>query len=204
LTVSGMLTNDPAMSTQLVAGFGIHPVVWEGETLFVCYQRVGHVVGTYSDAVLMEEFCVYANGLKKQDLLHRFCEHVYNEANKNEDNDTFRIYSWVIEEGWWKTSSVRSKRPMESVVLPDTTKETILNDLDSFLDDKTETWYRKHGIVYKRSCKKKKRGFVPCFSLFDRFIRSSLRSSWDWKDVVSVRNCVQIRSKFVLFASRAP
>ncbi len=70
----------------------------------MCYERVGQSVGTYQEACFVEEFVIYAKGLRKQEVLHKFCEHVYNEANKNDDDNVYRIYTWEIEERWWKVT----------------------------------------------------------------------------------------------------
>jgi len=40
---------------------------------------------------------------------------------------------------------------MESVVLPSSVKETLLNDLEEFTSKETSDWYHFHGIPYKRS-----------------------------------------------------
>ncbi len=41
---------------------------------------------------------------------------------------------------------MRQKRPLESVVLPEETKNLIISDLEKFLADATAEWYAKHGI----------------------------------------------------------
>ena len=168
LTVSGMFAESETKHTQLKAGVGVHQVSWEGDIIFVCLQRVGQPVGTYEDSTFLEEFVCYVKvlmfryvmssfilfsfqqGQRKQNMLHDFLEHVWKESQKNDDEDSFRIYTWVIQEQWWKCSAVRMKRPMESVVLPEETKSSILTDLDKFLDDATNEWYGQHGIPYKR------------------------------------------------------
>ena len=153
LTTSGLIAEeDTPKKTALVAGQGLHKLGFEGEDLFVCLQRVGAPVGTYDQALVLEEFVIYVEGTgkSKQAVLAKFVEHVWTSALQNDEDDCFRIYQWLVEDQWWKTRSVRQKRPMESVVLPPATKEAILSDLDSFLHPDTADWYASHGIPYKR------------------------------------------------------
>jgi hypothetical protein len=82
-------------------------VGWEGETLYVCYERVGNSVGTYQEACFVEEFVVYAKGVRKNELVHKFFEHVYDEANKNDDENVYRIMTWEVEERWWKVNDLQ-------------------------------------------------------------------------------------------------
>ncbi|GMR49755.1 hypothetical protein PMAYCL1PPCAC_19950, partial [Pristionchus mayeri] len=56
------------------------------------------------------------------------------------------IYKAVGSE--WHKASVGSKRPLESVVLKDGQAESILADIEQFLDCKA--WYQERGIPYRR------------------------------------------------------
>lgn len=142
---------DKPQETRLTVGLGVHKVQWEGKELFCSLQRVGHPVGTYDCAEILEEFVVFAAGPKLQDTLHSFLEWVYVQSQCKDDEDTYRVYTWKVEEKWWKTAAIRRKRPMESVVLPADTKEKILADITDFKSEETGEWYAAHGIPYKRS-----------------------------------------------------
>lgn len=155
LTTSGITggVEEEEELTALACGLGVHSVPWEGSTLYVSYQRRGVPVGTYDEAVLFEEWVIFiaGRGPAKQSSLHGFCEHVFKLSQQKDDNDTYRVYSWVVQESWWKTAAVRRKRPMESVVLPHETKERVLADIRDFKNEDTANWYSSHGIPYKRS-----------------------------------------------------
>jgi hypothetical protein len=85
----------------------------------VSYQRVGNPVGLYNDVEVLEEFVVYCRGLKQQvnntvslfavffllsshgnaiqDVLHSFAEWVFAQAQQNEDDETYRVYTWLVQ-----------------------------------------------------------------------------------------------------------
>ena len=69
----------------------------------------------------------------------------FSHMFRADDDDTYRVYSYIIQDQWWKTSACKKKRPLDSVVLPAATKAKILADLDSFLDPKSCDWYMSHG-----------------------------------------------------------
>ncbi len=45
---------------------------------------MGTPVGTYDDAVVLEEFVIYAKGTKQQDVLHSFVEWVFLQSQVSE------------------------------------------------------------------------------------------------------------------------
>ena len=63
----------------------------------------------------------------------------------------YTIYRWQVEHGYWKRLASKTSRSIESVVLPDETKEKIISDIDSFISRETFQFYTNHGIPYKRS-----------------------------------------------------
>lgn len=72
---------------------------WEGKELYVVLQRVGVPVGTYDEAVVLEEFVIFAKGLKQQEILHSFVEWVFLQSQTNENDDTYCIYTWSVVSG---------------------------------------------------------------------------------------------------------
>lgn len=67
------------------------------------------------------------------------------------DNKLTKVYSWEIESFFWVNTIAKRKRDMSTVILPETIKQKLINDLDNFLEASTSRWYAKHGIPYKRS-----------------------------------------------------
>eukprot|EP00001_Collodictyon_triciliatum_P142035 24837_4 len=47
---------------------------------------------------------------------------------------------------YWKRLASKTSRSIESVVLPDETKEKIISDIDSFISRETFQFYTNHGI----------------------------------------------------------
>ncbi|CAM1503416.1 Fc.00g081920.m01.CDS01 [Cosmosporella sp. VM-42] len=52
--------------------------------------------------------------------------------------------------GDWKRTSTRDVRPLETVILNKEVKESILEDIESFLNPDSRKWYSDRGIPYRR------------------------------------------------------
>lgn len=50
----------------------------------------------------------------------------------------------------WTHRSAKPRRPLESVYLADGQKQTLLQDMGEYLDDKTVRWYEDRGIPHRR------------------------------------------------------
>ncbi|KAL0476665.1 hypothetical protein AKO1_006166 [Acrasis kona] len=68
----------------------------------------------------------------------------YHEKTTAQTN----VYTVCDDYADWEMSCMRAMRPMESVVLPEKTKQDTTLDISNFLDD--EKWYKDNGIPYRR------------------------------------------------------
>jgi len=63
----------------------------------------------------------------------------------------FTIWRWNVNYNRWMRGQVTKARPIESVVLPKATQDTLISDIDDFLSSDTRDFYAEHGIPHKRS-----------------------------------------------------
>merc|ERR1712173_265903 len=69
----------------------------------------------------------------------------------NKDSLFFKIYRYDICRSYWRQSGKKIGRDINTVILPEKTWNTVIGDFERFLDEKSISWYFKHGIPYKRS-----------------------------------------------------
>ena len=99
---------------------------------------------------MWQTLVVLCKGKQNKKALTHYAEDLLNEQEKTDDN-TFNIFRWDVEDSYWDFASEKVARSIDSVVLPQDTKQKILTDMDEFLTRATYAWYTEHGIPYKRS-----------------------------------------------------
>merc|ERR1711970_732710 len=120
-------------------------------TVKVLRQRRGPIVATRCGPCAWESLIVFVEGGHSgKDTLQDFISKVVNvEAERTPEEYT--IYRWHVEHGYWRCVATKKSRTIDSVVLPQATKDQIIGDLDSFLTRDMFDFYISHGIPYKRS-----------------------------------------------------
>mmetsp|Transcript_22722 Transcript_22722/g.35581 ORF Transcript_22722/g.35581 Transcript_22722/m.35581 type:complete len:498 (+) Transcript_22722:168-1661(+) len=122
----------------------------DSHTIKAVHQRRGPVVGTSCGADLYTNLILFVEGKDNRETLGHFCSTLLNEADKTNHN-SFNIYRWHVEHGYWNCITKKTGRSVDSVVLPSETKDKLIQDLDKFLSRRTYDFYVQHGIPYKRS-----------------------------------------------------
>ena len=85
------------------------------------------------------------------EILKNFMTYLVTENETKKDSLFFKIYRYDIEESWWRTAAEKIARDINTIILPTKTWNTVMGDFERFLDEKSISWYFKHGIPYKRS-----------------------------------------------------
>ncbi len=134
----------------LVLGLGNFKIEFEGETMHVIHTAHGKPVGTSRSAVYLQTLVLVVDGAGKKDLLKKFIDHVEEWDNKV-NKALINIYSFDVDYKYWPKAIVKRKRGMDTVILPETIKKKIVNDIDAFVTKDTARWYAQHGIPYKRT-----------------------------------------------------
>jgi mitochondrial chaperone BCS1 len=147
---------DPSKLISLQSGLGLIHLTHtldDGRTVAIkaLHQRRGPIVGGRCGAETWENIVVFAEGPDGRDTLQSFLEYVVNSECRRTRPNMYTIYRWQVEHGYWKRLASKTSRSIESVVLPDETKEKIISDIDSFISRETFQFYTNHGIPYKRS-----------------------------------------------------
>lgn len=143
--------------TDVRLGKGLSCTTFEGRQLYMLYTSLRDVMyhGVKEpDIDEKEAFFVLCEGLNQLEFIQRFIDTVLAvevpEPTIREPL-SFPIYRWSHRQEYWKRENDVNGRSMESVVLPQETKDRITSDFDSFLSEDTKAWYTKYGIPYKRS-----------------------------------------------------
>jgi len=119
-----------------------------GEVLHALHQKIGDPIGTNCGVVIFTNLVIFTEG-SIQDLTKFFS--ILIEESEHTDSGTFTVYGWHIRYSYWKTEARVKARPLSSVVLPENTKSRLIKDLEKFLLPKTQAFYLKNGIPYRRS-----------------------------------------------------
>jgi len=141
---------DKKERTQLSMGLGWHEIEFEKTKLRLLYQTIGDPVGAGSCVKSYENIIIFAEGKGQQPIIQKFCDHVIALNEKTEDQ-TFNVYQYNIDYNFWSKIATKFARPLDSVILPEDIKLSLLQDIDEFVSPETFQWYRTHGIPYKRS-----------------------------------------------------
>ena len=128
---------------------------FEGNELFAMIHTVGEPVGTGCGVALLEELILFAiNAEEEEDGKKRLVAFLtallLKNAEPTEEN-SFTIYNWDLSREYWRMEAEPVARPLASVILPQKLKDRLLNDMTNFLGPKTATFFKSHGIPYRRS-----------------------------------------------------
>ncbi len=148
-------TGKQAKVVTLSAGLGLSEVNFvskSGETCVIkCLNaRRGPVVGTNYKAVTWETMVLFLEGRENRETLAHFIESILNTDNEPRPYQC-KIFRYCIDMGRWKCVATKTSRTIDSVVLPASTKDKIIQDLDAFSNKEACEFYTSHGIPYKRS-----------------------------------------------------
>lgn len=133
---------------QMIAGRGFFEFAdQDGEPLYALCSHLGQPVGTNCGARVFTSFFVFS---ASEERLAAFVAHLLEREEKTELN-FYTCFSWDARRHYWRSTAKVRARPLESVVLPDATRDRLLRDLSQFLEPDTKAFYELHGIPYRRS-----------------------------------------------------
>lgn len=132
------------VDTDVRAGMGMHRVKFEGEQVYVLFQEIELTSRPRFNCV------VFVIGRLRSKFLQKFSEHALKFGHGKPNETSINIYSFAIQHCQWIMSLSKVPRPLESVFLPKDSKDSIVQDMESYLSEAAHQWYRVHGIPYKR------------------------------------------------------
>lgn len=136
---------DGATKTEfsLVPGFGRHIVRYQNALIAVNRQREQSFdmqSGTPFETVTLTTLYSHRN------VFEQLFQDAHLLAQKFREGKTTLYTSWGPD--WKKLGQPKRKRPIDSVVLEEGLRETIVNDVQAFIGSRT--WYLDRGIPYRR------------------------------------------------------
>ena len=120
----------------------------KGNKLIALHQQIGIPVGTDCGVKIYTNLIIYTDN-EIEDLAN-FLTYLVEVSEKSEEG-VFVCFKWHVRYHYWKKGNSCKARPVSSVILPKKTKNTLLNDISTFLSAKTKHFYEQHGIPYRRS-----------------------------------------------------
>lgn len=129
-------------------GLGLFPFTWRDHELFALHQTVGQPVGTADKVDLYTSLVIFAHS-DTPGLLSQFCNELVAMSERT-SSDTVNVFEWHALHQYWMMRSLIRARSIDSVILPENTKDRLMGDLREFLGADTKQWYREHGIPHKR------------------------------------------------------
>eukprot|EP01041_Mallomonas_annulata_P012213 gene12213-25643_t len=143
--------NESLSRTRLSMGLGLFSFLGtRGQRLLGLHQAVGSPVGTSCGVQWYKTLVVFSLTAGSQSELNLFCDDLIKASEATEAGN-FTIFTWHIRHQYWREEAVCKARAIESVILAPRVKDKLFNDVDRFLDTKTQNFYEKHGIPYRRS-----------------------------------------------------
>ncbi|KAH9132642.1 hypothetical protein AeRB84_021019, partial [Aphanomyces euteiches] len=124
--------------------------MWRENHLTCFRQQIGDPVGTEREAVCMENVVIFYPRVNAENIIHSFIDAIVAAAEATKKG-FITIFQWNADCSYWRNAQKARARPIESVVLPRTTKSKLIEDLDDFVSKDTKAFYANHGIPYKRS-----------------------------------------------------
>jgi DNA polymerase III delta prime subunit len=134
---------------ELKLGIGEYAFrTYEGEVMYALHHMMGKPVGTDCGVKVLKKLILFSNS--SYETVGKFMNAVLDEMEVS-DEEKFICYTWRIRHQYWDEECKVNKRPMQSVVLPQATKDRLINDVTKFLSPKCKDFYLRNGIPYRRS-----------------------------------------------------
>ena len=101
---------------------------------------------TYTITCNQEDFPKFENFIISS---IKYYNKYYSEFNLK--SDKIKLYLSSDEGGYFTCLGTRNKRSLDTIYLPSKQKKAMINDLETFLDEKSTIKYKKLGITHKRT-----------------------------------------------------
>jgi len=136
---------------QFTPSFGTHYFWYKGRP-FVFSRTQDRNQGSWGTVSERENISLSSFG-RDPTLLKRLLNECRAAFSKNDENRTI-IYRGGLRKGTseptWTRCSTRASRPFSTVVLDESVKQSLLDDMSDYLHPRTRRWYSNRGIPYRR------------------------------------------------------
>ncbi len=139
-------------------GVGRAHIRHDGHDIFAVHEEHNPPVGTGYGAAVYRILRVYATS---PEVLRDLSNTVVQWQHTRQIDDTpvedgkFDLYTLRFYPGCdtpeWHSRGAKMSRSLDTVILPDSMLERIVNDVTEFNNKGTREWYSRHGLPYRRS-----------------------------------------------------
>jgi chaperone BCS1 len=140
-----------AKPLKYTPSFGTH-YFWYKSRLLLFKRTQSNSQYSYTPPSEREEISISCFG-RNPAIVKQFLDDCRTEFLKNDENKTL-IYRGGFKPGTsepsWTRCMSRPSRPFSTVVLDEAVKQSLLDDMDDYLDPLTQRWYGNRGIPYRR------------------------------------------------------
>lgn len=144
-------------TTTEVLGLGWHgPYTHDSDgvasEIYVLHHRVGEPVGTNCGPKVMTELVLFSRPPPRgeRSVVAKLCDDLLC-SETTQVTGQFKIFRWMSRHCYWRKDTTCLARSLDTVVLPSTIKDRLLEDVRDFISIETLRWFVEHGIPYKRS-----------------------------------------------------
>lgn len=131
--------NEGEVEVDISAGYGTHYFMFGGKP----FQFSRDLQDANNTKDVKESITLTTIG-RSQAQFHKLIAEVTPEKiNK----DLTLIYKWAGQDSYWQCYAQQPTRKFDSVILPQETKDEIVNHIETFLASRQ--WYMDHGIPYR-------------------------------------------------------
>ncbi len=122
---------------EVSAGYGIHYFIYGGQVF-----QINRTEKDASNIKDVKESMVITTIGRSQRQFHNLLNAISPEKKYG---DVTEIYKWCGD--YWRKYGTQASRKFDSVILPQETRDAIVNHIQTFLDERS--WYIEHGIPYR-------------------------------------------------------
>ena len=131
------------------AGLGLFAIkASETDVLLALHQTIGNPIGTSCGISIFSNIVLFSK--EPPSAVISFVQKLIF-ASESTKNFYFKCFKWNNRHEYWRNSGNCRARSLDSVILAETVKSKIVNDITRFLAPKTKKFYDTHGIPYRRS-----------------------------------------------------
>jgi hypothetical protein len=139
--------NDGRISVEIGTGHYLFRTL-DNKVIHAVHNNIGKPVGTGCGPDRLKVLILFTED--SLEVLTGFLTQLLALTEFTEEG-MFTCYTWHIQHSYWRIESRVKSRPINSVVLPNATKQRVIQDIDKFLSQKSRQFYTRNGIPYRRA-----------------------------------------------------
>lgn len=143
-------TDDLDDKIQLTLGLGVFDFTYKGHRYQFQKVAVGDPLPSTAfdkDAVIYENTFICGDN---ENTAHEIMELTKKAMQETKRDGYIKTYVFDAKRNYWDYESSIPERSFSSVILEPKLKQSIIDDVNDFVDPQTKVWFQMHGINYRR------------------------------------------------------